>query len=216
MHTRVSVATVPPAVERGTDVLTDPTNAGRGADGVIVDDTLLPAPSLSRPAEAIRVRAWRKPFIALDEHAFRRLWLAMLPGTVAIQMGTVTTGYVAYDISGSAAAIGVVALGATFPMLSLGLFGGVVADRVPKRRVLLVTQSLIGVAALLSATLVLTGVVRVWHLCLIAGLEGIAFAFNMPARQAFVAQIISRERLANAMALHNAGANAARIVGPLL
>jgi MFS family permease len=162
------------------------------------------------------VAAWRRPFLALEERDFRALWLSMLPSPVAMQMGMVTTGYVAYDISGSAAAIGVVSLGGTLPMLALGLVGGVVADRVPKRRVLLLTQSLIGTAALLYAALVLTGVVEVWHLMLVAALEGIAFAFNMPARQAFVAQVISRERLTNALALHNASANLARVLGPLL
>jgi MFS family permease len=162
------------------------------------------------------IAAWRRPFQALDERDFRTLWVSMLPGTVAMQMGMVTTGYVAYDISGSAAAIGLVSLGATLPMLVLGLVGGVVADRVAKRRILLATQSLIGVAALLYAALVLSGVVRIWQLVLVAALEGIAFAFNMPARQAFVAQLISRERLMNAVALHNAGANFARVSGPLL
>ncbi|MEX2314673.1 MAG: MFS transporter, partial [Thermomicrobiales bacterium] len=109
-----------------------------------------------------------------------------------------------------------VALGATLPMLTFGLLGGVVADRRPKRQVLLASQSLIGLAALLYAALVITGVVQIWQLCLVSALEGVAFAFNMPARQAFVAQVISRERLTNAMGLHNAGSNFARIVGPLL
>jgi MFS family permease len=195
-------------------MLTDPTGARPGAEVTALGEAILPP--LSQPAVVINVPAWKKPFLALQEHTFRRLWLAMLPGTVAMQMSTVTTGYVAYDISGSAAAIGIVALGATLPMLVFGLFGGVVADRVAKRRILVVSQSAIGIAALLYAALVLTGVVQIWHLCLVSAIEGIAFAFNMPARQAFVAQVISRERLTNAMGLHNAGSNFSRIVGPLL
>ena len=62
--------------------------------------------------------------------------------------------------------------------------------------------------------LVLTGVVQIWHLCLVSSLQGIGFAFNMPARQAFVGQVVSRERLTNAIALQNAGPNFARVVGP--
>jgi MFS family permease len=188
----------------------------REAGIVLAGDATAVAVPSAPVAPSVPIAAWRRPFQALDERDFRRFWLSMLPSPVAMQMGTVTTGYVAYDISGSAAAIGVVSLGSTVPLLALGLVGGVVADRVPKRRVLLVTQSLIGAAALIYAALVLSGVVQIWHLMLVAALEGIAFAFNMPARQAFVAQLISRERLTNAVALHNAGANMARVVGPLL
>ena len=99
-------------------------------------------------------------------------------------------------------------------MLTLGLFGGVVADRFPKRRTLLMTQSLIGVAAAISAVLVLTGVVQIWHLMLISAMQGVGFAFNMPSRQAFVAQLVSREQLMNAVALNNSGMNFARVIGP--
>lgn len=160
--------------------------------------------------------AWKRPFLAMQETAFRRLWLATLPGVLAMQMDMVVTGYVAYDISGAAAAIGVVSLGATVPMMLLGLFGGAVADRFPKRRVLTITQGAIGLAALINAVLVLSGVVRIWHLVLVAMLQGVAFAFNMPARQAFIAQLVSRERLTNAIALHSASANFARVIGPSL
>ncbi|MEX2314337.1 MAG: MFS transporter, partial [Thermomicrobiales bacterium] len=96
---------------------------------------IAPAP----PATAVEERgehvpAWKRPFTALEERDFRNLWVGMLPGTLAMQMGMVTTGWVAYDISGSAASVGLVALGSGIPMLTLGLFGGVVADRFPKRR----------------------------------------------------------------------------------
>jgi MFS family permease len=99
-------------------------------------------------------------------------------------------------------------------MLLFGLVGGVAADRFPKRTILLATQSLIGIAAVISAALVLAGVVEVWHLALIAAMQGLGFAFNMPARQAFVAQLVGRDRLMNAVALNNAGMNFSRVVGP--
>ena len=171
-------------------------------------------PAVAVDERAVHVPAWKRPFTALEERDFRNLWVGMLPGTLAMQMGMVTTGWVAYDISGSAASVGLVALGSGIPMLTLGLFGGVVADRFPKRRTLLMTQSLIGVAATISAVLVLTGVIQIWHLMLISALQGVGFAFNMPSRQAFVAQLISRERLMNAVALNNAGMNFSRVIGP--
>lgn len=163
---------------------------------------------------AARVPSWKKPFLALDQEGFRNLWLGMLPGTMAMQMGMITTGFVAYDISGSAASVGFVSLGSGVPMLLFGLAGGVVADRFPKRNVLLLTQTLVGIAAALNAILVLTGVVQIWHLMLVASIQGVGFAFNMPARQAFIGQLVSRDRLMNAVALNNAGMNFCRVIGP--
>ncbi|HMM43922.1 MAG TPA: MFS transporter, partial [Thermomicrobiales bacterium] len=99
-------------------------------------------------------------------------------------------------------------------MLLLGLAGGVVADRFPKRNVLLLTQALIGIAATINAILVITGIVQIWHLMLVAAIQGVGFAFNMPSRQAFIGQLVSRERLMNAVALNNAGMNFCRVIGP--
>lgn len=163
-----------------------------------------------------RVPAWKRPFTALSEGEFRRLWGGMMPGTMAIQMGMVTTGYVAYDISESATAVGIVSLGWGIPMLFFGLWGGVVADRFPKRRTLLLAQALIGVSAVISAVLVLAGVIQIWHLVGTSALQGIGFSFNMPATQAFIGQLVSRQNLMNAIALHNTGANFARVAGPSL
>lgn len=159
---------------------------------------------------------WKQPFLALEVPAYRNLFITMLLSTFAIHMGMVTTGYVAYDISGSAAAVGFVSLGWGAPMLLFGLWGGVVADRFPKRRTLLFAQSTIGSAAVVSAVLIITGVVEVWHLALVATLQGLGFSFNMPSMQAFIAQLVGRDRLMNAVALNNTGANFSRVAGPSL
>jgi len=197
---RVESATTPP------DTATDAANS----------TSVAPSHPASASAARVEARApsWKKPFLALDQEGFRTLWLGMLPGTMAMQMGMITTGYVAYDLSGSAAAVGLVSLGSGIPMLAFGLAGGVVADRFPKRNVLLMTQTLVGIAAALNAILVLTGVVKIWHLMAVASIQGIGFAFNMPARQAFVGQLVSRDRLMNAVALNNAGMNFCRVLGP--
>lgn len=159
---------------------------------------------------------WKRPFLSLKEEEFRNLWLGMLPGTMGMQMGFITNGYLAYDLTGSATAIGLVTLGFGLPMLLFALIGGVVADRVSKRRVIMITQSTIGASAAALAVLVLTGVVQIWMMMLVALVMGTCFAFNMPARQSFVAEIISRKRLMNAIALNNAGMNMSRVVGPAL
>src|SRR5690606_2789936 len=128
------------------------------------------------------------------------LWVGSLPGTMAMQMGMITNGYLAYDITGSAAAIGFVTLGMGIPMLLFSLIGGVVADRVSERRIIMTSQTVIGTCALVLATRVLTDVIRIWHMTLVAVVMGTCVAFNMPARQSFVAELVSRERLMNAIA----------------
>ena len=156
------------------------------------------------------------PFAAFRERPYRILWLGMLPSMLAMQMGQVAVGYVAYTISGEATALGWISAGSGVPMLVFSLIGGVVADRMPKRTVLFFTQSTIGLAALVNAVLVITGNIEVWHLIAVSAVQGIAFAFNMPTRQAFVAEIVSPARLMNAIALNNAGMNMSRVVGPAL
>ncbi|HLT20807.1 MAG TPA: MFS transporter [Thermomicrobiales bacterium] len=168
----------------------------------------------STPVETAALPWWKRTFESLKERDFRLLWLGMLPSTLAMQMGMVTNGYLAYDITGSAAAVGFVTLGFGVPMLFLSLIGGVVADRFSKRQILMATQSVVGLAAAVLAFLVLTDLIRIWHMTLVAFMMGTAFAFNMPARQAFVAELVGRERLTNAVALNNTGMNMARVVGP--
>lgn len=155
-------------------------------------------------------------FAALTEPAFRLLWIGMLPSMLAFQMGQVAVGYVAYLISGEATALGWISAGWGIPMLFFALIGGVVADRVPKRTVILCSQATIGTVAIVNAILILTDSLQVWHLVAASAVQGTAFAFNMPSRQAFVAELVSKERLTNAIALNNAGMNLMRVIGPAL
>lgn len=171
---------------------------------------------VEREELAISASWWKRIFDSLGERDFRMLWLSMLPSTLAMQMGFVTNSYLAYDITGSAAAVGFVSLGFGVPMFLLSIIGGVVADRVSKRLVLMVTHGFVGLAAAILAVLVLTGVIHIWHMALVTMMMGTAFAFNMPARQAFVAELVGRERLTNAIALNNTGLNLARVFGPAL
>lgn len=176
----------------------------------VIDEVIVSSPI------AAKVPAWKRPFLVLEFSDFRHLWISSLPGMAAMQMGITARGYLAYDISGSAVSVGVVSLGTALPMLGLGLFGGVAADRFRKRNVLLFTQSLQLISAALNAVLVLSGIVEIWHLSVVAIMTGIGMAFNMPARQSYVAQLVPRERVVNAIALHMAGMNFARIVGPAI
>jgi MFS family permease len=153
---------------------------------------------------------------ALGNAAFMLLWLGMMPATLAVMMNQVASPYAAFSLSDSAAVLGVVSVAQGIPMLLLGLIGGVVADRLPRRLVLAGSQILQCIGATMVAGLGLTGMLQVWHIVLASFLQGAAFAFNMPARQAFIAELVPRPQLANAAALNNAGQNLCRVVGPAI
>jgi MFS family permease len=167
------------------------------------------------PAEPDReAPSWRRTFAALRHRDFAVLMASALAHMLAMQMGMVAFGYLAYEISGSATALGLMGLAWGVPMLTLSLVGGVVADRVPRRTILTFTQATVGVGALINAALIYTGQIRLWHLFAIALVQGTCFAFNMPARQALVADLVGPEDLPNAIALNNANMNLTRVLGP--
>lgn len=155
-------------------------------------------------------------FPALLERDFRTLWLSMLPGILAMQMYFFTNGYLAFELTGSAKSIGYVSLGFGVPMLLLSLIGGMAADRYSKRTILMLSQATITVMSVIMALLVISGLIRIWHMVVVSFIMGCAFTFHMPARQAFVAELTSSARLMNAIALNGAGLNACRVIGPPL
>jgi MFS family permease len=169
----------------------------------------------SRPA-ARSTSAVLRLYPALANSAYRLLWLGMLPATLAVMMNQVTSPYTAFTLSDSASVLGVVSLAQGLPMLLLGLVGGVAADRLPRRLVLIGSQTTLGLAAAALAALGLTGGLQVWHVVAASFIQGAAFAFNMPARQAYIAELVGRPLLASAVALNNAGQNFCRVAGPAL
>ena len=153
---------------------------------------------------------------ALGNPDFRLFWLGMLPATLAWQMSVVAAPYAAFTLADSATVLGLVSLATGLPLLGLSLVGGVVADRLPRRRILIATQGTLGLGAAALAALTLSGTLQVWHLIALGAVQGVAFAFNMPARQAYVAELVGRPLIRNAVALNNAGMNFCRVAGPSL
>ncbi|HXD28323.1 MAG TPA: MFS transporter, partial [Arthrobacter sp.] len=100
------------------------------------------------------------------------------------------------------------------PILFLGPYAGLVADRYDKRKLLLVTQTVMGLCALVLGLLVLTGTAELWHVYLLAFVLGLASAFDAPARQAFVSEVVGPDDVPNAVALNSASFNLARLAGP--
>lgn len=155
-------------------------------------------------------------FSALAEPHFLTLWLGLLMSFFSLAIQNLARGYLAYQITGSGAALGAVLAAWGVPMVTLGLFAGVVSDRVPKRNLLIATQSTLGVSALITAVLINLGIIELWHLIGVGVIQGIAFAFNVPTRQAIVPEVVSKEKLSNGVALINAGASLSNISGPPL
>src|SRR4051812_40798221 len=191
----------------------------------ITDSVETHAVSTSKPVDpAVASVGARRPAVeallglypSLRVGSFRLLWLGMLPATFAFQMSTVAVGYAAFSLTGSATTLGLVSLAQGFPMAGLTLVGGVAADRLPRRTTLIFTQSVLGLVALGLALLAVNGQLAVWHLVVASVLQGMAFAFNMPSRQALIATLVGPRLMRNAVALNNAGMNFSRIAGPSL
>lgn len=156
-------------------------------------------------------------FESLAVRDFRILWYGFMGSWMAMQMQQVARGYLAYTLTGNALSLGLVTMAMGLPRIFLSPVGGVVADRFAKRTVLLWTQAALGIFALFAAILVVTHLITIPLLMLIGFLQGCAFAINMPARQAYLPQIVGKgDSLANAIALNTAGMNLSRVLGPAI
>jgi MFS family permease len=158
----------------------------------------------------------RQTFASLSVHNYRVFFLGMLVSASGTWMQSVAQGWLVLQLTGSGTAVGLVTAAQFVPMLLGGVYGGVIADRFDKRRILFVSQSILGVSAGLLALVTLTGVVEVWMVFACALLTGVGTVIDNPTRQAFVSELVGPDRVANAVALNSAMFNAARIVGPAM
>jgi MFS family permease len=129
-------------------------------------------------------------------------------------MQTVAESWLVYRLTGSALLLGLAGFANRIPIFLLAPIGGAVADRYNRHRIVIATQVASMVLAAALAVLTLTHLVRIWHLMTIAALLGVVNAFDIPARQAFVVELVDREDLQNAIALNSSMFNGARVVGP--
>jgi MFS family permease len=158
--------------------------------------------------------SFRKTFSALKHRNFRLFFSGQLISFTGTWMTTTAQGWLVYQLTGSKALLGLVAAAASAPMLFFATWGGWMADRYPKRSVIVVTQACFMIQSLAMAGLVWSKLVQPWHIIVLAILGGITTAFDMPARQSFVIEMTSREDLMNAISLNSSAFNCARIAGP--
>ena len=157
-----------------------------------------------------------KTFSSLANPDFRLLWIGLLFSQGAMQVNIIARSWLAYNVSGSATVLGVVALAQAVPMGVFSIVGGALADRLEKRKILVVVQGSLALLALATAILVHLNVVVVWHLVVVGLLQGASFSFAMPARQALIPALVSDEEITNAIAMNSTGLNFTRVIGPAL
>ena len=162
--------------------------------------------------------AWLgRSFAALAIPAYRTYWLALLSSFGALWFGFVARGYLVFDLTGSNAALGGIFISFGVPQLIFTLFGGVAADRLPRKWVVAAALSIFVVEYGLVAILIFADAIRYEHLVIASIFEGTVVAFYIPARTAFVGDLVgSDEGLGNAVALQQVSFNAARVVMPLI
>ena len=167
---------------------------------------------MSRLRAIAGFRAWN----ALRHRNYRLFWSGQLVSVIGTWMQSVAQGWLVLLLTNDPFMLGLVAAAQFAPVMVFGLFGGLIADYLPKRRTLIATQAVQMCLAFVLAGLTATGLVEVWHVFVLAFLLGCSNAFDMPARQSFVVEMVGRADVANAVGLNSAIFNGARIIGPAI
>jgi MFS family permease len=158
--------------------------------------------------------AGRVTFAALAIPNYRRYVAGQSVSLIGTWMQMAAQSWLVLTLTGSATTLGVIVALQTLPVLLLGPYGGVIADRVDKRRMMVALQIAMGVQALILGVLTVTGAVRLWEIGALAALLGLNNAFENPARQSFMLEMVGSESLRNAVSLNSVLVNVARVIGP--
>ncbi len=169
--------------------------------------------SEDRPSLADRIRASAGAF---SEPKYRRYWLGSIASVGAIQVATLGMGWlIADDLGGSAGVLGVLGGAIAIPTILVNLFGGVLADRLDRRHIMIVISAATAASLTLLALLVVTDTVRIWHVVAIAAVQGFFMGFDGPVRSSFFPLLIDRKHMMSAVALNSVMWQFSRIVTPL-
>jgi MFS family permease len=160
------------------------------------------------------LRAGRVTFAALSVRNYRRYYGGQAVSLIGTWMQMTAQAWLVLSLTHSGAALGAVVALQTLPVLLLAPYGGVIADRLDKRKLMIGLQSAMGIQALALGLLTVTSAVRVWQIGLLAALLGLNNAFENPARQSFMLEMVGPDHLRNAVSLNSVLVNVARTVGP--
>jgi len=159
-------------------------------------------------------RAGRLTFAALAVPNYRRYFAGQSVSLIGTWMQMTAQSWLVLTLTHSSTALGLVVALQTLPVLLLAPYGGVIADRIDKRRLMIALQSAMGLQAVVLGTLIVAGEVRVWEIAVLAALLGLNNAFENPARQSFMLELVGSDHLRNAVSLNSVMVNVARTIGP--
>ena len=186
-------------------------STGSGADSA-------PAPKSTHDSSAGDTGTVQKTgggmFTSLKIRNYRLFATGAVVSNTGTWMSRITQDWLVLSLTGSSAAVGITTALQFLPMLLFGLYGGVIADRFPKRQLLLLTPGRMGLCGLALAVLTLSGHVQVWHVYLVAFLLGMVTVVDNPTRQSFVSEMVGPDQLRNAVSLNSANFQSARLIGP--
>jgi len=179
----------------------------------------LPPPLEGSPSRPFSVRfresfRWKQAFTALRYRNYRLWFWGQMTSLFGTWMQFTAQGFLIFELTHSPAYLGYAAFAMGVPTWLFMMYGGVLADRIERRTLLIITQTMMMVLALILSTLTFLQVVQAWHIIVLAFGLGIANAFDAPARQAFVRELVDREDMTNAIALNSAMFNSATSIGP--
>ena len=186
---------------------------GRGSNGSGVDGL---QPRRRGPVEARLAGGLGQGFLAFRLRNFRLFWFGNVLSLVGTAMQSVSLPWLVLLLGGTPVELGVVGAMQYTPSLLLSPIGGVIADRVDKRRLLVATQLVAMLEAVVLFALTVTGLIEIWHILVLAVVIGVSSALEMPARSAFIAELVPRDVLPNAVALSSVAFNGARVIGPAI
>jgi MFS transporter, DHA1 family, staphyloferrin A biosynthesis exporter len=158
----------------------------------------------------------RSMFSSLKIRDFRFLWGGTLASSFAMNIQVVARGWLVYEMTGSALKLSWVMLAFALPQVVFALLGGALADRLPKKALMMTAQSFNFLAALAMSFIIFTEQVTFWHFILLGVFNGTVLALSMPSRQSIIPQIVGRIQLMNAISLNSASMNLSRILGPVI
>lgn len=171
-------------------------------------------PTSSDPVTAAAL--WPRTIRSFRGRNFRIYWTGQSISAIGTWMQIVAQGWVVYNLTDSALMLGLVNFVALLPVLPISLISGVLSDRFSRRNLMIVTETILMLQALIMAVLIYLDLIQVWHVMILSFILGAAAAMEQPARLAFVVDIVGKEDLSNAVALNSSGYNTARIIGPVV
>jgi MFS family permease len=173
-------------------------------------DSALTAPEISIPEKRKR----QSTFVALRNPNFRIYFGGQLVSITGTWMQNVAQGFLVFSLTKSEFWLGIVACAAGLPMLFLSPFAGVVVERIPRRTLMIISQTIQMLLAFILAALTFSGLVQVWHIVALAGALGMINALDMPARQTLVVEVVGREDMRSGIALNSILNSTGRVLGP--